>query len=1182
MSRVFSEFELTKLSIRFLDKDEKITVECIGAFEEAMDSKVVSKKCKGIVKKKKVRGKGTGKLKIKLHCPYDVYINAFGMNLENLVTGFKAYGQNSVHKGFELVAYIQDEDGNEKIKSYPNCIIENGKGSKIENGAEEVAEIELDINVSPDDSGNGVYEHLEEDSDDEEADTPSNNVDTYIAYEALINDMGIGWNYGNVYDCYDLNTGVNMPVTYNGATEDDETTEINDETYNLWGNTALSDVVVNMIKAVGYKTIRLPITWANHTDSNGKISSVWMSEIKRAVNIILNAGMYCIINIHHDTNHGWLTAEYSEFDTMSEKLAGLWIQIADTFKNYNEHLIFEGFNEILNAEGEWSSVAEEEYLTTQMLNQTFIDTVRGTGGVNATRWLICNSYATNHGQNNLDGYKLPTDSVNKLLVQFHVYNDLQNSIEILNRIYNRFKDENVGIVIGEWGMERVYKDESGVEHEVPAEEREAYAYGFANYCKTLGIQCDWWDDGGSNKEDPSETKNFGLIGKGTANVWYYKSIAESMINGWNSIIEDTGTEEDDKYLIYNDTADYVSLSVLKATDLEIGTVATTAGYYKAGDGGAGTYTVVAPDDTDVVNSWIDMYYHTEVNTFDYVLMNNGNYAKLSIPDSEIIPAILAGVTPSADEWNIKLTCISKRLYTLGLTSKKIFIKSGTYNIPSLTPFYPIGWIGGENVTFVLDKNYALRKFNLKDFIIKAASDNLSENESFSLENINFKVYTSSDDIMYGNTNEYTNCDRFDFVLFDISAFTGDITIKNCNFLSEVAQENPYYQPVTLLWIRESVKKSITIENSTFKNNNCWTELNDTVENRGSGAGHSGYMAGGCLWISWQTANAVTDSITLSNCSFHNSTSDEAIDIWGQFSQISAREDRPTVNNILIDNCDFLINQHQSDNILSFYNLKDSNIVISNTNFVAKEPTKVMSKNYSLMNCSLTLEKCYFFNNSGVSQIWSDSEGRVNNYFVSFSADSSDNFESIEDSFADNVFTVKECVFENGENTLVRCPIVSNRAKVTIQSCEFNDLASDTGMGQMEYPCFLIFKDNIINGTYKKMFNLVGKNTGIHKIVLYNNIINNVYNILLHGTIAPQLYLIDNTINLIADNANIISGDLDYLSYMFGKIDGSETIVGVSGNSVLPEDYAYNLFASDTTRAIFDTVTDTVDIDSIIS
>ena len=90
----------------------------------------------------------------------------YGMTLDSLIKGVKGYGQNSVHPNFSLVAHVKDEDGVEKYKAYPNCVIETGKTSKIENGAEEVAEIEIEVSVSPDEYGQGMYEALAEDISD--------------------------------------------------------------------------------------------------------------------------------------------------------------------------------------------------------------------------------------------------------------------------------------------------------------------------------------------------------------------------------------------------------------------------------------------------------------------------------------------------------------------------------------------------------------------------------------------------------------------------------------------------------------------------------------------------------------------------------------------------------------------------------------------------------------------------------------------------------------------------------------------------------------------------------------------------------------------------------------------------------------------------------------------------------
>lgn len=158
MSWTGSEFELDQLGFKFDGVDAYKTVECIGSCEEEMTVKTVTKSCRGVVKKKRSKGTGEGTLKLSAHIPYDIFVEAYGMEFDTLKEGVKAYGQNSVHKVFALVGHVVDEDGNEKLKAYPNCTITTGVVRKIENGAEEVAEMELEIGVMPDDFGNGMYE----------------------------------------------------------------------------------------------------------------------------------------------------------------------------------------------------------------------------------------------------------------------------------------------------------------------------------------------------------------------------------------------------------------------------------------------------------------------------------------------------------------------------------------------------------------------------------------------------------------------------------------------------------------------------------------------------------------------------------------------------------------------------------------------------------------------------------------------------------------------------------------------------------------------------------------------------------------------------------------------------------------------------------------------------------------
>lgn len=160
--KVYSDFEVKDSAIRFEADEKAERLGCVGTMEEAMDVRTITKKCEGIEETVSVTPTGTGELTLSLHMRWDLYVKAMGMDFEELKSGIYAYGQNSRHKEFCLTNTVVDEYGRKKYKAYPRSIISEGKAMKIENGGEEVAQIDLKIKIMPDERGNGTYEALEE------------------------------------------------------------------------------------------------------------------------------------------------------------------------------------------------------------------------------------------------------------------------------------------------------------------------------------------------------------------------------------------------------------------------------------------------------------------------------------------------------------------------------------------------------------------------------------------------------------------------------------------------------------------------------------------------------------------------------------------------------------------------------------------------------------------------------------------------------------------------------------------------------------------------------------------------------------------------------------------------------------------------------------------------------------
>jgi endoglucanase len=252
-----------------------------------------------------------------------------------------------------------------------------------------------------------------------------------------VNDMGLGWNLGNTFDCFGTWKEIETP--------DDQIT--------MWGNVVPTEEMVVTIKKYGFKTVRFPVTWMNFMDDSGKVSEEWMSRVKEVVDWIIKAGMYCILNVHHDGVAGnWL----AEGTKVQKKYVTLWTQIANEFKSYDDHLILESMNEV-----EYKSGNDFDFKTLVTLTQAFVDTVRGTGENNADRLLLISGMNTNLEQTCSSGYQMPTDKANKLAISIHYYLPPQFTVESDKNPWTWTDDQGVVHEITpmtKWGSESDYKE----------------------------------------------------------------------------------------------------------------------------------------------------------------------------------------------------------------------------------------------------------------------------------------------------------------------------------------------------------------------------------------------------------------------------------------------------------------------------------------------------------------------------------------------------------------------------------------------------------------------------------------------------------------------------------------------------------------------------------------------------
>ncbi|WP_203913757.1 cellulase family glycosylhydrolase [Rhizocola hellebori] len=194
---------------------------------------------------------------------------------------------------------------------------------------------------------------------------------------------------------------------------------IPDET--SWGNPPINQALLDHLRAQGFKSVRLPITWSNHHGPGPgyAIDAAWLSRIRQVVDWALADGFYVMINLHHDSWQ-WINTYPTDRASVLARYNALWTQIATAFRGHSPKLLFESINE---PQFTGTSGDEQNYQLLNELNAEFVRIVRGTGGGNASRLLVLPTLFTNADQGRLDALRTAFAQLNdrNLAATIHFY-----------------------------------------------------------------------------------------------------------------------------------------------------------------------------------------------------------------------------------------------------------------------------------------------------------------------------------------------------------------------------------------------------------------------------------------------------------------------------------------------------------------------------------------------------------------------------------------------------------------------------------------------------------------------------------------------------------------------------------------------------------------------------------------
>jgi aryl-phospho-beta-D-glucosidase BglC (GH1 family) len=212
--------------------------------------------------------------------------------------------------------------------------------------------------------------------------------------QQVASQMRVGWNLGNTLEAI-------------GGEE-------------AWGAGHTSQQLIDSVKAAGFNTVRLPVAWFCHSDTIASvIDKAWIARVKEVVDYCIKNDLYVILNMHWDK--GWLENRVNKAnqDIVNKRQRLYWTQIANYFKDYDEHLLFAGANEPNAHDATQMSIL-------MTYHQTFIDAVRATGGNNSSRTLIVQGPSTDIDETNKLMNTMPVDKIaDRLMAEVHYYTPYQ-------------------------------------------------------------------------------------------------------------------------------------------------------------------------------------------------------------------------------------------------------------------------------------------------------------------------------------------------------------------------------------------------------------------------------------------------------------------------------------------------------------------------------------------------------------------------------------------------------------------------------------------------------------------------------------------------------------------------------------------------------------------------------------
>lgn len=302
--------------------------------------------------------------------------------------------------------------------------------------------------------------------------------------ETIVRQMHPGWNLGNSLDATGSETS--------------------------WGNPRSTREIIDVIAASGFKSIRIPVTWGHRMGPppEHRIDPAFMARVQEVVDWALDAGLYVVLNMHHDTSQ-WIIHMPRERQAVLERFEAAWRQIAEHFRDYPHTLLLEGINEPRFSH-DWGEDSPLFFQLADELQTAFHRIVRNSGGQNVTRPLLLTTITGSPSRPRTEAL---AESIRRLgdasvIATIHYYGYYPFSVNVaggtrfderaaadiresFDRAYDMFAARGIPVVVGEFGLLGFDRSIETIQRG----ERLKFFEAVTAYAREKGLTMMLWDNG---------------------------------------------------------------------------------------------------------------------------------------------------------------------------------------------------------------------------------------------------------------------------------------------------------------------------------------------------------------------------------------------------------------------------------------------------------------------------------------------------------------------------------------------------------------------------------------------------------------------------------------------------------------------------------------------------------------